>query len=311
MSSPSIALARELQAQTIHAKCEYFVDVHLWPLHQRLDVQGWLSNFASAELPHAVHLLNSFMYFPDHFIDQMVRRAVQQLSTEVAAPFDDYSEMRNRWENFLAGLVVTFPTDEVPNPTDSGHDFVRRVREAGVPEAQIYYPNDLLRELASGLRPTAVLFVDDLAGSGNQFRDTWLRSYPVSGGNLTFRDFHQSEPVQTFYSPIFATTVAEERLAQSCPDVRLRPVHLLGPRYSALEPTGVVWPDALAATGEAFIQTASARVGIPDTGGNTPNDWRGFGKLGLTLAFGRFVPDATLPMFYWEEGGWHPLIRRH
>jgi hypothetical protein len=49
---------------------------------------------------------------------------------------------------------------------------------------------------------------------------------------------------------------------------------------------------------------------MPDTDGAVVNDWQGFHKLGLALAFQHCVPDATLPLFYWEHNEWHPLIRR-
>ena len=64
------------------------------------------------------------------------------------------------------------------------------------------------------------------------------------------------------------------------------------------------------AEGQAWIADASRRGGVPDTNGAQPGDWRGFAKLGLALAFEHGVPDATLPLFYWDGPGWEPLMRR-
>jgi hypothetical protein len=58
------------------------------------------------------------------------------------------------------------------------------------------------------------------------------------------------------------------------------------------------------------VKAVSARIGIPDSGGAVVNDWQGFHCLGLSLAFYDSVPDATLPIFYWEENGWNPLIKK-
>jgi hypothetical protein len=305
--------SRALQPEIIRAKCEYFVDVQLWPLHHRIDSDGWLSNFTSHEMPYALHLLNSFVYFPDHFLDQMVRRAIREVSAVVAAPgAGSYEEVRTRWRDFLAGVRVSFPTDEVPNPTDSGHDFARRVRELGIPETQIHEPADLAARICAGLKPTGVLFVDDFVGTGNQFAAMWDRPYPVErGATESLRSLCVSQSVDGFYLPLFCTERGRQRLATDAPEVRVMEGHLITERYSALNVDGIIWPESLAEHAKDFIRDASVRAGIPDTGGFTTDDWRGFASLGLTLAFGRFVPDATLPIFYWEENGWRPLIRRH
>jgi hypothetical protein len=297
---------RELLESTILSRCDYFVDVQLWPIHERLDVQGWLSNFSAGD-PHALHLLNGFMYYPDGFLNQMVMRSLKQLSPEVCGLKGDFHGTIADWKAFLDHVIITFPTDD-PNPTDSGHEFVRRVREIGVPEAQILSPRDALNALAAGTKPSALIFVDDFVGTGIQFRNTWIGSFGTAN---SFESIHAAEPFKTIYAPLFCTVLGESELANYCPEVLVRPLHRLDDRYSALNPDGFIWPDSLSGSGPQFIQTASQQAGIPDTGGSMPNDWRGFARLGLALAIGRFVPDATLPMFYWKENGWTPLVRRH
>jgi len=73
----------------------------------------------------------------------------------------------------------------------------------------------------------------------------------------------------------------------------------------------IFWPDPLKHGANEAIKKASLRAGLPDTGGAKVNDWQGFYKLGLALGFYNSVPDATLPIFYWEKNGWKPLIRRN
>jgi len=57
-----------------------------------------------------------------------------------------------------------------------------------------------------------------------------------------------------------------------------------------------------------FWRVPATRAGIPDTGG--VNDWRGFHRLGLCLALHHKTPDATIPLLYWNQNGWQPLVRR-
>jgi hypothetical protein len=89
-----------LYAPTILSKCEYFVDVALWPIHQHLDFRSWLRNFSSAEEQHAVHLLNGFFYYPESLLNNLVSRTLRQLSLELAQPADDLDAMRARWRTF-------------------------------------------------------------------------------------------------------------------------------------------------------------------------------------------------------------------
>lgn len=304
--------ARELRPEFIRAKSSFFIDVQLWPTVQRIDVAGWLSNFTDDEQIHAHHLLNSFMYFPEDAINQLVRRGVEQLSTESIRPFDNHSDMKRRWIDFLDSLLVSFPTDENPNPTDSGFDFVRRLREVkAVDEAQILEPARLIERLAVQRPGGPVLFIDDFVGSGNQFDTTWHRTYQTAAGPYSFSDLQAEHGFSAFYMPLFCTTLGKERLSKRCAEVQLRELHLLDSRYSAISPDSLIWPDALASSGPDFVKSVSERAGIPDTNGTSPSDWRGFASLALTIAFGRFVPDATLPLFYWNANGWKPLLERY
>jgi hypothetical protein len=67
------------------------------------------------------------------------------------------------------------------------------------------------------------------------------------------------------------------------------------------------WPEHLKTSATDWLYETSRRAGIVD--GYT-HGWKGFHDLGLALAFDGSVPDATLPLFHWEEGSWTPLVRR-
>jgi hypothetical protein len=47
---------------------------------------------------------------------------------------------------------------------------------------------------------------------------------------------------------------------------------------------------------------------MPDENGNNVNDWQGFHRLGLALAFEHGAPDATIAMLRWNANNWQPLI---
>jgi hypothetical protein len=158
-------------------------------------------------------------------------------------------------------------------------------------------------------RAGPIIFVDDFVGSGSQFIKTWRRQVPLSGSTSSFERITAVRGAEFYYCPLVCTEYGFERIKKECAAVQLHPAHLLPRKYSALDPNSVIWPNHLRTTAISFLQAVSTRAGIPDTNGNV-DDWRGFHQLGLAIAMGDSVPDATLPIFYWERNGWIPLIRR-
>lgn len=179
-----------------------------------------------------------------------------------------------------------------------------------IPESQCMYPETAIKEVAhSGIRP--IIFVDDFVGSGNQFISTWTRQYEISPGrSISFAELSQTvRGLRFFYCPLVCTALGKKRIADKCSGVELCPAHVIPEEYSALHPASVLWPERLRGGAVNFVAAASRRAGIPDCNGGI-NDWRGFWKLGLTVAFQHSVPDATLPLLYWDKNGWTPLRRR-
>jgi len=155
-----------------------------------------------------------------------------------------------------------------------------------------------------------VIFVDDFVGSGNQFVQTWRRPIRTPGGtDISFAKLSTVARHRFIYCPLLCTKLGLNLIQKECPMVIVVPAHLIPPRYSALARDSVIWPPHLLSQGADFIRRCSAAAGIPDSPGSV-EDWRGFAGLGLTMAFAHSVPDATLPLFYWEKNGWAPLIRR-
>ena len=289
----------------VRAKCEYFTDVQLWPLQSKLDPVGWLANFPDHEDDYATHLLSAFLYFSEALMAQMLEATFQSLSLLPLFPRRPFLLAQGHWRAFLDSLLVTHITGEQPNSTDSGLVFLRMVRQQlGIKQAQIGSPTDAANLLlASGPRP--VVFVDDFLGSGRQCVDTWKRQMAVSGGRtVSFDKLATLHGNSFYYCPLVGTEQGIQRIQNECTGLRLICGHVLGDRYNAFSANSAIWPKHLKAGAETFLCDASARAGVPQ------QQWRGYADLGLTVAFAHSVPDATLPIFYWELNGWTPLIRR-
>lgn len=309
LKKPQSISPSEMTKELVVSKCDYFVDVQLWPQKSIINPELWLSNFLPAEMVYAIHLLNSFLFYSEQLVNPMFIAAFQMLSNEIRCAGDSFISTLVSWNSFIDNIIVTPVTGEDPNISDSGFVFARKARQQlGIKEAQLMSQEKALQLLVDkGPRP--VIFVDDFVGSGDQFLKTWTRDVRINSTNITYKDLSSGRGFCFYYCPLVCTEYGYNRLKVACPDVTLRPVHTLSSCYSALAPDSIIWPPNLLNTATNFIFEASKRAGIPDNGGGV-NDWRGYNKLGLTIAFTHSVPDATLPIFYWNKNGWKPLIKR-
>jgi hypothetical protein len=294
--------APRVAEQDVLSKTDYFVDVQLWPLMKTLDARRWLDNFSEAEKDYAIHLLNGFMYFSPALMDELFISAIQSLSSSFYQEGGSFLTFQSSWRQFIDSVIVTYVTGETPNPSDSGFAFARRARQlVGISEDRIVTPDDAVRLLLG--QATPIIFVDDFVGSGEQFVKTWQRSVSVAGTTSSFERIAQIRGADFYYCPLLCTGYGHDRINRECPTVIVNPAHLLSDRYSALNPDSIIWPEHLRSTATDFLRSASLRAGIQDTNGGS-NDWRGFHKLGLSVALGNSVPDASLPIFYWEKNGY-------
>lgn len=292
------------------AKCAYFVDVHVWPRTTMLSPLPWLENFTEDELPYAVHLLDAFLFFSNDLTDALLKGAFSDLSRRVVDHDAPLARAEAQWNDFLRSVLVTFPTGEQPNVTDSGLAFARKARQVlEIPESRIMSPDEALA-FVERVGPRPVVFLDDFVGTGNQFLATWTRNYSPASQFRSFAEASAQFQVTAYYTPILASQSGVEAIRAQAPDACVAPAHLLPPEYSALHADSLLWPASERESARNAIEAASRRAGIPDTNGSSTEDWQGFGRLGLAVAFQHGVPDATLPLFYWNENDWHPLVRR-
>jgi hypothetical protein len=293
---------------SILGKCEFFTDVRLWPLSAQLDPRQWLTNFGAAEQPYALRLLDGFLFFSKELVDAMFVAGFQAVSTFVSRPGSMPLAVQSAWVQFCSDVVITYVEGEVPNVTDSGYVFARRARQLlGIPETQIVSPDEAL-SIVTQSPHFPVVFLDDFVGSGHQFVTTWTRTRQSRGGATSSFELAARNPLgKFFYCPLLCTSKGATHIRDNCARLGLLPVHLLGPRDSVLGSESWFWPPSEQRDAYNAISNMSSRAGIPRSG---KDRWDGYEGLGLAVAFEHSVPDATLPIFYWEQNGWKPLIRR-
>lgn len=304
-----LRVLHEREVTRVLGKLSFFRKAAIWPVEVTIDPEGWLTNFEPDEMDVAVALLDFFSYFAPEVTKKILVAGFHRLSCHATDPSALFVERNRRWGDFCANLIVTYPTDERPGATDSGRSYLRKARGLlGLNQQQYMDPPDALAARLN--RPDrALLFLDDFAGSGNQFCQTWVRQYTVGGRRSSFKSAGGSGLVG--YLPVLCSYQAVEAIARCAPTVLLLPGHTLGEEYSALHPKSLLWPsDELRTRSYSVLYEASKRAGIPLGDGSDPDDWCGYQALGLAVAIDDTIPDACLTLLYWNEKGWRPLFRR-
>lgn len=301
----------DIDRPSVLKKITAFGQFQLWPFGGTVDPNGWLSNFTLAEEKHALHLLNSFVLFSERLTDQMLVSGFQDISNRMRRPEETGDSLALRWRCLCDEMIVTHVDGDDQSPAESGPTISRRFRQAlNLPKARVMAPSLALQHLNNG-RNKPLIFVDDLAGTGVQFEAMWSRSYPLGAGlNISFRELAESRPdLVVYYCPAIATEEGVKNIEAKCSPVVVNPGNLLTRHHNVLAADSILWPIEMKESGPEFVREASERAKIPDQLGKR-SDWRGFHQLGLAIAFSHGIPDSTLPIFWWSEHGWKPLMRR-
>ncbi|KTE24104.1 MULTISPECIES: hypothetical protein [unclassified Sphingopyxis] len=293
--------------------CGRLVDFGAWE-QTKIDPEGWLANFPQAERGYALILLSRFTFLADHLVDQLFRSAFQNLSNLLTDDLESFEDASARWRDFCRNALITIVQGEDPNPSDSGWLFARKARQAvGINQGQLFEPREVIERLANGFTGP-VVFVDDFVGSGEQFLKTWRRPYSHASGSASFESLavasRAATPRATFYyCNAMTTEYGRGRVNRHVPQLRISAGNVIPERHSLANPDSLLWPEPIRADGIAFVERVCRRLGYDQDDGSEA-DWRGFHKLGLALAFQHSVPDANLPLFFSDNSGWTPLVRR-
>jgi hypothetical protein len=172
-----------------------------------------------------------------------------------------------------------------------------------LPAEQILSAEEVLASLVNG-DDLPVIVVDDFSASGDQFLDSWNHIHEVSPGRFTSFAEQATSGASIYYCPALCCNHAKnEILKLGAASPYLWPAHILSDEMSVLHPDSEVIPKYLRPEVVRVVDAATARSG-------TSEPPYGHCDLGLALSFAHGTPDPTLPIFYCEDTGWAPLVRR-
>ena len=299
-----ITMQADSSSNRLTEKDQYFRDFTVWPVVPEFNTEAWLSNFSSDEKPVAERLLINFSYFNERMTDALLRAAIQNYFCQE----EQISKLSSKNVNdYISQTAFVLCEGERPHPTDSGNLFSRKLRDKLlIPENNIMLSKEALRRKIEFRR---FIFVDDFSGSGNQFEATWNRNHEIHGRYFSFQNISQFDKHVFAYCCCISTSKANDKIVKVAPAVTLSSAHQLHDRHSAVHQSSSIWQDMDMQSAQSIIKNASFRAGYSAEDGSQ-EDWRGFRKLGLTLAFNHGIPDSSLPLFFSQRDNWKPLMIR-
>jgi hypothetical protein len=290
------------------SRARYFQTVQAWPLNDKLDYEGWLSNFKTdSDRKLACLIIDFFIYFPDIMVNQMLKTSIGSAGLYLSKLMSDWKHT-----DFFNRCYFSFIPGENPNPTDSGHIFTRKLRdELEIPENRIMDYSEIAEVLDRIGRPTPVILVDDFVGSGSQCIKAWNKN-KFKYNNETLKEISDSGGHMFIYSPLIVNQTGYQNIRKYCPGLIVTPTHIMGSEYNLFKRDCFCWrnEERLFQDGTELILRKSLELGIPFSHGHLTQDVRGFGEQGLAIAFEHGAPDAIPSFFYWCNDNWTPLIKK-
>lgn len=297
------------QYKTTIERVKFFQSVQVWPRTQILNYTGWINNFKTEEDKKiACQILDFFIYFSTDMVDNLFNSSIEKAGSELSKIFTDWKH-----SDFFDRCIYSYIPGENPNISDSGYEFVRKLKEVlGIPEDRFIEYNQIAETLDSIKKPTPVILVDDFIGSGAQCFKAWNRNRN-DYNNKTLKEISEEDGHVFVYAPLIVNHIGYDRITKDCPSLILAPTHILGPEYNLFNRECICWNGDLDNynAGVALILRKSKELGIPSTNGIDTQDVMGFKKQGLAIMFEKFAPDAVPAFFYWCHDSWTPLFSKY
>lgn len=294
---------------TDYSRYDYYQKTNVWPTRMDdLNYKGWLDNFTGIqERKLAQLILDYFVYIPEDMVNQLFKTVVGKAGfhfRKTDPAWNNNSFKNDCWYSYIPG--------EVPNISDSGGIFARKVKEVlNVDENRILRFEDLVKELKSNSTPQRVILTDDFVGSGNQCSVAWNSDVIFDDIEESLKSVVLAGRHQVIYAPLIVNKIGAERIAKECDGLILECVYRLEDDCNLFSPNCPCWKGKrdIFEAGTEMILNISKEQGIFDNAGT--QSVRGYKNQGLALAFSHGMPDACPAFFYWQNDNWLPLMKKH
>lgn len=309
-------------------RCFDLIHLGIWAGIQPIRLRAWLNNFSGDEEKYfAACLLDGLIYRSEVQTEaltaQVFQRALPDLCRTSLPGIGQVSSWLDLFSSATdpgARLVAVLKPDDPPGKSG---DVIARLlkREFRLNQKFVVQPADCVALESTGIR--TFIFIDDLLGTGNQFKDVFEKS---GASSLLANSY-------VVYAPLTAHIDGIGFLKTHFPTLKVCSGEQLDWSHSVFHAESAVFSDSINTPHEAkrfyyellhkrnvsfdlqAALTAMMSSATATTNGSAfplPPDYRrGFGHLELAYAFHHSVPDNCLPALWWSHSSnWNPLFDR-
>jgi len=288
--------------EQVRNRCHDLIQCGIWSgLHIQMLNQWWNNFRTDVEHYFAACLLDSVIYRSDEQTLALMRQLVQRSLPDFGRSTNGITDWEERLQatpfDTRIRLVPVIPHGSAQGK--SAHLILRLFeKRLKVQKHLLAKAEDVASLIASGIE--AIVFVDDLLGTGTQFVHDFALPYKL-------------DQIKTRTPLIYAPLVAHEDgikfILSMLPNFFVTSAENLAGAHAIFGATGVAFADGINSRQSAwklYSDILSSRGIVLDGSAR-----RGFGELELAYFFQHAAPDNNLPIFWWNETpSWKPLFYR-
>ena len=244
------------------------------------EIQRWLDNFQPEEQYYLSKLLDKIRYIDTKELEKICKELYTKILEELPKSCEDF-------------IFVSLGGEAKSDKLIAYHFRINN----GIPEEKFIHPLDpQLKEI----RKTNIIYLDDVAGTGNQLSEDWKNF--KENFNSDFLDNNNF-----IFAPIFITEKAKDKIEKET-EFKIINIenHLLTNQDCVIDiASGIFTEDEL-----------DKVIGIFKKYGDIlyPKGPLGYGETALLIAFSYNTPNNTLPIIWQESPSttfpWYPLYPR-
>lgn len=263
---------------------------------------SWKKQFVTdVEQYFAAYLAFQLLYYNKKDFLSLISWAFSETVRQVALEIEETDHINDQsWKEIISRtkakiLICPFAVD---TPAASGNMVTRQLRNQGlISETNLCSIQQLSDMLNSG-RYKAVVFVDDMIGSGDQAREFFLRYSQIGTSHTNIKSILDSANVMKFLVVAIAPR-SSLLTVQRQTGLTIIAAEMLADRNSTLHKD--MWFSEDYESGKEFLKELEIKQKIARVG-HKDSSW--------AVAFEHGVPDVTSPFYWYEPQGWVSLIPR-
>ncbi len=289
--------------EQVRSRCQDMIQCGIWAGLHIQKLNQWWSNFhTDAEQYFAACLLDSIIYRSEDQTIALMRQLVQRSLPDhgrASGGIVDWDERLHPPPSHepRVRLVPVIPHGSPQGK--SAHVILRLFeKRLGVPASVLARPEDIAALVRDGI--DAIVFVDDLLGTGTQFVNDFATPYDLA--QLSSRSC-------LIYAPLVAHEDGIDFIGRTLSNVTVAAAEVLRPEHAIFGAACRTFTDGAntpRAAWDLYSQILASRGITLDASLR-----RGFGELELAFFFQHAAPDNSLPIFWWKDcPNWKPLFYR-